>query len=194
MRSRRSCARAGSAVRPRRSGVGRCASSPGHAQGRRLAAPDLARASADADKLRETLFNVLPARAWRRWRARRVQGPGVASTRPRASHVTFVGSDTRAPRHPANGFLRLKENYAIIRWILRRARPTAGPAGSKWVRYHLLDPPYGPDQMRSALATAAGFAPPRRGLSSTRGHAPPAAGSCGTRIIVAHGLAFYRST
>jgi 16S rRNA (guanine(966)-N(2))-methyltransferase RsmD len=181
----------------------------GTLKGRRLATPDWPGLRPTSDKLRETLFNVLGPRVAS---ARVLDGyagtgaVGIEALSRGAAHVTFVESDRRAAaliqanlRHCG-----LEEGYAIIRVDFAGAASRldgAGPAGStKPFDIIFLDPPYGADQVTSALATAAGLAAPGTlvVIEHARRDAPPAeAGKLRlTRNLSSgdSGLAFYRST
>jgi 16S rRNA (guanine966-N2)-methyltransferase len=181
----------------------------GTLKGRRLATPDWPGLRPTSDKLRETLFNVLGPRVAGARVLDAYAGTGavgIEALSRGASHVTFVDSDHRAAALIQANLLHcgLKEGYAIIRVDFAGAAGRldfTGPAGSPMpFDIIFLDPPYGPDQMRSALATAAGFAPAETVvvIEHARRDAPPAeAGNLRlTRTLLSgdSGLAFYRST
>jgi 16S rRNA (guanine(966)-N(2))-methyltransferase RsmD len=173
----------------------------GQFKGRRLASPDWPGLRPTSDKLRETLFNVLgPSVAG----ARVLEGyagsgaVGIEALSRGAAHVTFVDSDRRASDLVQANLLHcgVKERYAIIRVDF------AGVATRlDQDRFDIifLDPPYGADEMASALAAAAGIATSdtRVVIEHARRDEPPAeAGQLRlTRSLSSgdSGLAFYRS-
>jgi 16S rRNA (guanine(966)-N(2))-methyltransferase RsmD len=129
----------------------------GALKGRRLQTPDWAGLRPTSDRLRETLFNVL---------AGRVEGAavldgfagtgalGIEAISRGAASVTFVEADTRAARLiEANlGRCGVTDRHAIIRARFADASRRLRPGSFDLV---LLDPPYGPDVIVSALEAAA---------------------------------------
>ncbi len=173
----------------------------GQLKGRRLTSPDWPGLRPTSDKLRETLFNVLgPAVAG----ARVLDGysgtgaVGIEALSRGAAHVTFVDNDRRAADLVQANLLHcgVKERYAIIRVDFAGAA-----ARLKQDRFDIifLDPPYGPGEMASALAAAAGIAASDTRVvieHARRDEPPPEAGALRlTRSLPSgdSGLAFYRS-
>jgi len=180
----------------------------GQLKGRRLASPDWPGLRPTSDKLRETLFNVLgPSVAG----ARMLDGysgtgaVGIEALSRGAAHVTFVDSDRRAADLVEANLLHcgVKERYAIIRvdfaGVAARLPRTAPEGAAGQFDIIFLDPPYGAEEMTSALATAARLASPetRVVIEHARRDEPPAeAGQLRlTRSVLSgdSGLAFYRS-
>ena len=134
----------------------------GTLKGRRLDTPDWDGLRPTSDKLRETLFNVLGARIAG---ARVLDGyagtgaVGIEALSRGAAHVTFVESDTRAARLVQRNLDRcaVTDRYAIIRARFADAALRL-PAGT--FDLVLLDPPYGPGDMLSALEAAARLVTP----------------------------------
>ncbi|MBA3231505.1 MAG: 16S rRNA (guanine(966)-N(2))-methyltransferase RsmD [Acidobacteria bacterium] len=181
----------------------------GRLKGRRLEAPDWAGLRPTSDKLRETLFNVL---APRMDGARVLDGyagtgaVGIEAISRGAAHVTFVERDPRAVRliegnlercgvrRPPSGSHTPDGPYAIIRaGFVPAAERLAGAAFD----VIFLDPPYGAEELTTALDRAAPLV--RSGtllvLEHARRDATP--GACGglarTRELVSgdSALAFY---
>ena len=129
----------------------------GTLKGRRLDTPDWPGLRPTSDKLRETLFNVL---APRMAGARVLDGyagtgaVGLEALSRGAAEVTFVEKDLRAVRLIERNLARcaVTDRYAIIRAGFADAARGL-PAGR--FELVLLDPPYGPDEMRQALEAAA---------------------------------------
>jgi 16S rRNA (guanine(966)-N(2))-methyltransferase RsmD len=134
----------------------------GRLKGRRLDAPDWSGLRPTSDKLRETLFNVLSARVGD---ARVLDGyagtgaVGLEAISRGAAHVTFVESDARAVRLIERNLQRcaVADRYAIIRARFTDAALRLPPGTFDLV---LLDPPYGREEMRSALDAAAPLVSP----------------------------------
>ena len=120
----------------------------GALRGRTLQAPDLEGLRPTADKLRETLFNVLAPRIEG---ARVLDGyagtgaVGIEAISRGAAHVTFVEQDRRAAALIAANLekCRITDAYAIIRTTVLQAidRLRSEPAFD----VILLDPPYASD-------------------------------------------------
>ena len=180
----------------------------GALKGRRLASPDWPGLRPTSDKLRETLFNVLgPAVVG----ARVLDGysgtgaVGIEALSRGASHVTFVDSDRRATELVQSNLLHcgIKEGYAIIRVDFAGAAArleSPGTVGTaKPFDIIFLDPPYGADEMASAIAAAAELAASDTRViieHARRDAAPAEAGKLRlTRNLSSgdSGLAFYRS-
>ena len=129
----------------------------GTLKGRRLDTPEWEGLRPTSDKLRETLFNVLGARVSD---ARVIDGyagtgaVGLEAVSRGAAHVTFVESDPRAVRLVERNLQRcaVTDRYAIIRARFADAARRL-PAGM--FDLVLLDPPYGPQELLSALEAAA---------------------------------------
>jgi 16S rRNA (guanine966-N2)-methyltransferase len=129
----------------------------GTLKGRRLDAPGWEGLRPTSDKLRETLFNVLAPRVAG---ARVLDGyagtgaVGIEALSRGAAHVTFVDADSRASRLIARNLERcaVTDRYAIIRARFADAAARL-PAGT--FDLVLLDPPYGRDDISTALAAAA---------------------------------------
>ena len=133
----------------------------GRFKGRRLKAPSWEGLRPTADKLRETLFNILALRVEG---ARVVDGfagtgaVGIEALSRGATHVTFIEHDRRAAALIESNLALcgVKQGYTIecgdVASVLRR---THGGAEFDLV---LLDPPYDidPDTVTQALAAAAG--------------------------------------
>jgi 16S rRNA (guanine966-N2)-methyltransferase len=129
----------------------------GTLKGRRLFAPTWDGLRPTSDKLRETLFNVLAPIIES---ARVLDGYagtgaiGLEALSRGAAHVTFVESDGRAVALIRRNLERcaVEDRYAII-----RAR--FADAAARWSEglfdLVLLDPPYGSNELHSALAAAA---------------------------------------
>jgi 16S rRNA (guanine966-N2)-methyltransferase len=128
----------------------------GTLKGRRLEAPDWPGLRPTSDKLRETLFNVLAPRIRD---ARVLDGyagtgaVGIEALSRGAAHVTFVEHDPRAGalieanlRHCG-----VTDRYAIIR---AGFDPTTRTLNDSAFDVVFLDPPYGADELRAALAAA----------------------------------------
>jgi 16S rRNA (guanine966-N2)-methyltransferase len=126
-------------------------------RGRRLESPDWPGLRPTSDKLRETLFNVLMPRIKG---ARVLDGYagtgaiGIEALSRGAAHVTFVESDPRAVQLVQRNLARcgVTDRYAIIRARFADAAARHAPRTFDLV---LLDPPYGPDDLRAALEAAA---------------------------------------
>jgi 16S rRNA (guanine966-N2)-methyltransferase len=129
----------------------------GSLKGRRLDAPDWPGLRPTSDKLRETLFNVLGPRLPG---ARVLDGyagtgaVGIEALSRGAAHVTFVDADARAVRLIERNLQRcaVSDRYAIIR---ARFADTATRWAAGTFDLVLLDPPYGQDDLASALGAAA---------------------------------------
>jgi len=129
----------------------------GSLKGRRLDAPDWPGLRPTSDKLRETLFNVLGPRLAG---ARVLDGyagtgaVGIEALSRGAAHVTFVDADARAVHLIERNLQRcaLSDRYAIIR---ARFADTATRWAAGTFDLVLLDPPYGQDDLASALGAAA---------------------------------------
>jgi 16S rRNA (guanine966-N2)-methyltransferase len=130
----------------------------GTLKGRRLATPDWDGLRPTSDRLRETLFNVLASGMDD---ARFLDGfagtgaVGIEALSRGAAHVTFVERDPRAVRLiEANlGRCAVENRYAIIR--ARFADAASRLAADPPFSIVFLDPPYGPGELRDALAAAA---------------------------------------
>ena len=130
----------------------------GTLKGRRLKAPAWEGLRPTSDRLRETLFNILAPRIAG---ARVLDGyagtgaVGIEAISRGARHVTFVERDPRAARLIRENLERagVPERYAIIR--ARFADAADAPAEAMGYDLVFLDPPYGEDEMRAALAQAA---------------------------------------
>ena len=129
----------------------------GTLKGRRIDAPKWEGLRPTADKLRETLFNVL---------APRIAGAvfldgyagtgavGIEALSRGAAHVTFVERDSRAAALIEANLGRcgvVRDRYAIIR--ARFAGTERPPAGRRFDLV-FLDPPYGAGELEKALAAA----------------------------------------
>ena len=134
----------------------------GTLKGRRLDTPDWPGLRPTSDKLRGTLFNVLGPRIAG---ARVLDGYagtgaiGIEALSRGAAAVTFVESDARAAWLVERNLERcaVKDRYAIIRARFADAALRL-PAGA--FDLILLDPPYDPAEMRTALAAAAPLVSP----------------------------------
>jgi 16S rRNA (guanine966-N2)-methyltransferase len=134
----------------------------GTLKGHRLDAPTWEGLRPTSDKLRETLFNVLAARTPG---ARVLDGfagtgaVGIEALSRGAASVTFVDSDARAIRLIQRNLQRcgVTDRHAIIRAAFATAARQL-PAGA--FDLVLLDPPYGPDALRDALAAGAPLVAP----------------------------------
>lgn len=130
----------------------------GTLKGRRIDAPKWEGLRPTADKLRETLFNVL---------APRIAGAvfldgyagtgavGIEALSRGAAHVTFVERDSRAAALIEANLGRcgvVRDRYAIIR--ARFAGTERPPAGNRFDLV-FLDPPYGANELAAALDAAA---------------------------------------
>jgi 16S rRNA (guanine966-N2)-methyltransferase len=174
----------------------------GTLKGRQLKAPTWDGLRPTSDRLRETLFDILAPRIAG---ARVLDGyagtgaVGIEAISRGASHVTFVERDPRAVRLIRENLARagVPERYAIIRaGFVDAAHSPASPRADPF-DVVFLDPPYGDEEMRAALAEAA----PLVGgatllvLEHARRHpAPDAAAGLVKRRDVASGdsaLAFY---
>jgi 16S rRNA (guanine(966)-N(2))-methyltransferase RsmD len=183
----------------------------GQLKGRRLTSPDWPGLRPTSDKLRETLFNVLGPHVAS---ARVLDGyagtgaVGIEALSRNAAHVTFVDNDRRATDLIEANLLHcgIKERYAIIRVdfagvVARLLRTMPAEPEKEGGQFDIifLDPPYGAEEMASALATAARLASPdtRVVIEHARRDEPPAeAGQLRlTRSLPSgdSGLAFYRS-
>src|SRR5688572_29746993 len=129
----------------------------GRYKGRRLKAPTWDGLRPTSDKLRETLFNVLApviegARVLDGYAG--TGAVGIEALSRGAAHVTFVEADARAVRLIRQNLDRcaVEDRYAII-----RAR--FADAAARWTTGSfdlvLLDPPYGSNDLHSALGAAA---------------------------------------
>ena len=153
----------------------------GEQKGRRLTPPHWAGVRPTSDKLRETLFNVLGPHVAG---ARVLDGfagtgaVGIEALSRGARHVTFVDSDRRATALvEANlSHCGLKERYAIIRVVFARLSSRLEAATPEGFDIIFLDPPYGAEDMASALEAAAGLASAntRVIIEHARRDAPPA--------------------
>ena len=129
----------------------------GSLKGRRLDTPDWSGLRPTSDKLRETLFNVLSARMAG---ARVLDGyagtgaVGIEALSRGAAHVTFIESDLRAARLIERNLQRcaVTDRHAIIRARFTDAAVRLPPAAFDLV---VLDPPYGREDVLSALEAAA---------------------------------------
>ncbi len=130
----------------------------GELRGRQLKAPTWNGLRPTSDRLRETLFDILGASV----RGARVLDGyagtgaiGIEALSRGAAHVTFVDTEARAVRLIEENVARLlpnsRERYAIIRaGVADAIRRAAGPFDLV-----ILDPPYAPDAIASALEAAA---------------------------------------
>jgi 16S rRNA (guanine(966)-N(2))-methyltransferase RsmD len=117
----------------------------GSLKGRRLDSPAWSGLRPTADKLRETLFNVLGQRVTG---ARVLDGfagtgaVGIEALSRGAAHVTFVDADRRAVQLIQANLERcgVRDGYAIIRGTVARA--VAAASASDAYDIVLLDPPY----------------------------------------------------
>jgi 16S rRNA (guanine966-N2)-methyltransferase len=129
----------------------------GTLKGRLLDAPDWPGLRPTSDKLRETLFNVVAPRIAN---ARVLDGyagtgaVGIEALSRGAAQVTFVESDPRAVRLIERNLGRcaITDRYAIIRARFKDAAARWAPGMFDLI---LLDPPYGPTDLREALDAAA---------------------------------------
>jgi 16S rRNA (guanine(966)-N(2))-methyltransferase RsmD len=129
----------------------------GTLKGRQLDTPTWEGLRPTSDKLRETLFNVIAPRVPD---ARILDGyagtgaVGIEALSRGAAHVTFVEADARAVRLIERNLVRcaVTDRYAIIRARFADAARRLPAAAFDLV---LLDPPYGRDDMHSALDAAA---------------------------------------
>ena len=161
--------------------------------------------SAEHDKLRETLFNILGPSI----RDRRVLdgyagtgAVGIEALSRGAAHVMFVEQDPRAVRLIESNLqscgleARIAENrYAIIRAGVAGAEKRLGESAFDVV---FLDPPYGATELAGALAAAE----PLVGVATllviehaARDRAPERSGELARIRVVTSGdsaLAFYR--
>jgi 16S rRNA (guanine966-N2)-methyltransferase len=130
----------------------------GELRGRQLKAPNWGGLRPTSDRLRETLFNILGPSVQD---ARVLDGyagtgaNGIEALSRGAAHVTFVDDDPRAVRLIEENVARLlpdaRERYAIIRaGVADAIRRAVGPFDLV-----ILDPPYAPDAIASALGAAA---------------------------------------
>ncbi len=134
----------------------------GTLKGRRLDTPDWDGLRPTSEKLRETLFNVLRGRIAG---ARVLDGyagtgaVGLEALSRGAAHVTFVDADRRAVRLIERNLRRcaVADRYAIIRARFAEAARTLHGQTFDLV---LLDPPYGPDHLLTALEAAAPLVAP----------------------------------
>jgi 16S rRNA (guanine(966)-N(2))-methyltransferase RsmD len=131
----------------------------GELKGRRIETPTWDGLRPTSDRLRETLFNVLAPQI----RGARVLdgfagtgAVGIEALSRGAASVTFVESDPRAVRLiTANlGRCGIEDRYAIIPARLAEAAPRLSPGTFDII---FLDPPYGPRDLRPALAAADGL-------------------------------------
>jgi 16S rRNA (guanine(966)-N(2))-methyltransferase RsmD len=169
----------------------------GTLKGRRLAAPTWPGLRPTADKLRETLFNILGTRVEG---ARVLDGfagtgaVGIEALSRGAAHVTFVESDRRAAALVADNLRRtgLAEGYAIIRADLRTV---ALPRET--FDLVLLDPPYDEADLDGLIGGMAPRLAPDGLLvleHARRRAAPAESGGLVRRRVVASGdsaLSFY---
>jgi 16S rRNA (guanine(966)-N(2))-methyltransferase RsmD len=128
----------------------------GTLKGRRIDAPKWEGLRPTADKLRETLFNVL---------APRIRGAivldgyagtgavGLEALSRGAAHVTFVERDPRAVALIETNLRHcgVTDRYAIIR--ARFAGTERPPEGARFDLV-FVDPPYGPRELNAALEAA----------------------------------------
>lgn len=134
----------------------------GALKGRRIDPPDWAGLRPTSDKLRETLFNVLGSRVSG---ARVLDGYagtgaiGIEALSRGAAHVTFVEADSRAVRLIERNLQRcaVADRYVIIR---ARFADAARRLPARTFDLVLLDPPYGEEDLRSALDGAAPLVAP----------------------------------
>jgi 16S rRNA (guanine966-N2)-methyltransferase len=134
----------------------------GTLKGRRLKAPDWEGLRPTSDRLRETLFNVLGQHLDGQRVLDGFAGTGavgIEALSRGAADVTFVERDPRAAVLIAENLAHcgVKDRYAIIRVDFVRASEHLRGA-----RFDLifLDPPYGAQELASAMETAAALASP----------------------------------
>ena len=170
----------------------------GTLKGRRIEAPDWPGLRPTSDRLRETLFNIL---------APRIEGArvldaysgtgaiGIEALSRGAAHVTFVEWDRRAQTLIETNLRKcgVSDRYAII----RAGFAVAVQAGGEF-DVVVLDPPYGAEEMATAIESAASIVGPETLLileHATRDPAPDTAGPLERTREVVQGdsaLAFYR--
>ena len=172
----------------------------GTLKGRRLDAPSWDGLRPTSDKLRETLFNVLAPRIAEASFLDAYAGTGavgIEALSRGAATVTFVEADRRALALIESNLHRcaVSDRYAIIR--ARFADAAARLAGRRF-DVVFVDPPYGADELRESLATAAPLVADDGMLiaeHATRDAAPEVAGTLAkTRDLVSgdSALTFYR--
>jgi 16S rRNA (guanine966-N2)-methyltransferase len=132
----------------------------GRLKGRRLKAPDWPGLRPTSDKLRETLFNVLGQRLDGQTVLDAYAGTGAVGLEALsrgAAEVTFVDSDRRAMALvEANLQLcGVTDRHAIIREEFARVAPRL--AGRRFDLI-FMDPPYGAEELRRAIESAAPLA------------------------------------
>jgi 16S rRNA (guanine966-N2)-methyltransferase len=134
----------------------------GSLKGRKLHTPDWQGLRPTADKLRETLFNVVAAQARE---ARVLDGfagtgaVGIEALSRGAAHVTFIESDPRAVRLIERNLqaCAVTDRYAIIRARFAEAARRLQEGSFDLI---FLDPPYGADAIVSSLEAAAPLVAP----------------------------------
>jgi 16S rRNA (guanine966-N2)-methyltransferase len=172
----------------------------GTLKGRRLDAPSWDGLRPTSDKLRETLFNVLAPRIVDASFLDAYAGTGavgIEALSRGAAAVTFVEADRRAVALIESNLRRcaVTDRYAIIRAGF--ADVPARLAGRAF-DIVFVDPPYGANELREALAVAAPLVAGDGTLvleHATRDAAPEVAGALArTRDVVSgdSALAFYR--
>jgi 16S rRNA (guanine(966)-N(2))-methyltransferase RsmD len=171
----------------------------GALKGRRLRTPDWGGLRPTSDKLRETLFNVLAARVAGAIVLDGYAGTGaigIEALSRGAAHVTFVERDPRAAALIESNLRAcgIEERYAIIRAAFGDAAARIGEVRDGMI---FLDPPYGPDELAAALASAEPMVGPGTTLileHARRDAAPEVFGTLArTRELVSgdSALAFY---
>jgi 16S rRNA (guanine966-N2)-methyltransferase len=183
----------------------------GRFKGRRIQTPDWDGLRPTSDKLRETLFNVLaPAIAG----ARVLDGfagtgaVGIEALSRGAAHVTFVERDPRAVR-------LIERNLSVLDASIAPPRETSGAKPYVIIRAEVaaavrrlagapfdiifLDPPYGDEEMRRALASVEPLMQPATRLVIEHARRDAAPDTMGTLVRVREltsgdsALAFYRT-
>jgi 16S rRNA (guanine(966)-N(2))-methyltransferase RsmD len=172
----------------------------GTLKGRHLGAPTWEGLRPTADKLRETLFNVLAPRIGG---ARVLDGfagtgaVGIEALSRGAAHVTFVERDPRAVALIKANLDRcgIVDRYAIIR---ARFADTARPPDGEAFDIIFLDPPYGARELLEAVQSAAPLVDDQTLLVVEHARRDPAPESVAalvrTRVLISgdSALAFYR--
>jgi 16S rRNA (guanine966-N2)-methyltransferase len=140
----------------------------GSLKGRRLKTPSWDGLRPTADRLRETLFNVIAGRVAGARVADAFAGTGalgIEALSRGAAHVTFIERDPRAQALIVENLRRcgIAEGYAMIPASVARGFDTVrtGPAFDPF-DIILLDPPYAqtPDDLAAIIASAGGVVAP----------------------------------
>ncbi len=172
----------------------------GRLKGRRLDTPGWDGLRPTADRLRETLFNVLADLVPGAYVLDGYAGTGavgIEAISRGAAAVVFVERDRRAARLVHENLARcgVADGYAIIRADLTRM---SHPGGERAFDLIFLDPPYGDLDLSACVAASAGWLS-ADGLvvleHARRRASPPAAGGLVRTRVVTSGdsaLSFYR--